>query len=267
MKLATKYLLALITTVLLLNLSVAEARRTSGMAALANIGPAGPTGPAGARGATGTSAPVHAIGENYQGGIIFWVDADGQHGLIASNVILGSGVTWYDGYVVSPYQYLNTGATGDGIYAGIGNTANLVAQQNAMSAQASIAAAMGTPPVPILKLVSSAAQMANDYSVQDDGTTACTGASTETCWGDWYLPSKFELNLLYNQKESFPLVLSIDYWSSTGSSCDGIRGCGFQISLGQFIPIIVAEMQHMGSGQQHQQDQGSLGMVVPVRAF
>ena len=145
MKLTTKYLLALITTLLLLNLSVAEARRTSGMAALANIGPAGPTGPAGARGVTGTSAPVHAIGENYQGGIIFWVDADGQHGLIASNVILGSGVTWDDGYVVSPYQYLNTGATGDGIYAGIGNTANLVAQQNAMSAQASIAAAMGPP--------------------------------------------------------------------------------------------------------------------------
>jgi hypothetical protein len=42
MKLTTKYLLALITTLLLLNLSVAEARRTSGMAALANIGPEGP---------------------------------------------------------------------------------------------------------------------------------------------------------------------------------------------------------------------------------
>jgi hypothetical protein len=60
-----------------------------------------------------------------------------------------------------------------------------------------------------------AAKVAADYSVQDDGTTDCTGATNETCYGDWYLPSKVELNLLYNQKTVVGGFANFFYWSST----------------------------------------------------
>jgi hypothetical protein len=125
MKLTTKYLLALITTLLLLNLSVAEARRTSGMAALANkgdkgdpgatgaagaagpagaTGAAGPAGPAGATGATGSTGATGATGPGgsagcstpYQlqdtgpdGGVVFYVDGAGCHGLEAQKYDVG----------------------------------------------------------------------------------------------------------------------------------------------------------------------------------
>ena len=60
-----------------------------------------------------------------------------------------------------------------------------------------------------------AALVAANYSIQDDGTSLCTGAATETCYGDWYLPSKFELNLLYAQKTVVGGFANYVYWSST----------------------------------------------------
>ena len=172
-------------------------------------GATGAQGDAGAKGDTGASAPIHAIGDQYQGGIIFWVDADGQHGLIAAKADLGAGVSWSDANVASAYQNNHTGTTGDGIYAGIANTTKIVAQQNALSTQASIANSLP------LKLVASAAQIADNYSIQEDGEQACTGAVAETCYGDWYLPSKVELNLLYNQKIVVGGFANNYYWSST----------------------------------------------------
>ena len=52
------------------------------------IGLPGPRGGGGAKGdagAVGPDAPVHMVGDSYQGGIIFWVEPDGQHGLIAAS--------------------------------------------------------------------------------------------------------------------------------------------------------------------------------------
>ena len=172
-------------------------------------GPQGATGSAGTTGATGISPPVHVIGEQYQGGIVFWVDADGQHGLIAAKTDQSPGVFWLDTNVASAYQYNHTGTTGDGIYAGIANTTKIVAQQNALSTQASIAN------VTSLTLVASAAQIADNYSVQEDGVMVCTGAVSETCYGDWYLPSKVELNLFYAQKTVVGGFADSIYWSST----------------------------------------------------
>jgi hypothetical protein len=60
-----------------------------------------------------------------------------------------------------------------------------------------------------------AAKVAANFSVQDNGIDSCTGAVSETCYGDWYLPSKVELNLLYNQKTVVGGFAYNHYWSST----------------------------------------------------
>lgn len=132
-----------------------------------------------------TGATNLVIGQNYQGGIIFWLDATGQHGLIAATSDQSLGVQWSNG---NPIR--RTGSTGSGIYAGAMNTAMIVATQ-----------------------------MADDI----DGEFAAKVCSDSYLWvgnlyGDWYLPSVSELKLLYNQKTAVGGFVSEYYWSSTEHS-------------------------------------------------
>ncbi|AMK75611.1 MULTISPECIES: DUF1566 domain-containing protein [Methylomonas] len=60
-----------------------------------------------------------------------------------------------------------------------------------------------------------AAKVVADYSVQADGFTPCTGVIVGTCYGDWYLPSKYELNLLFQQKAVVGGFANDYYWSPT----------------------------------------------------
>ena len=164
------------------------------------IGPIGLPGPAG-------SAAVHVIGDSYAGGIVFWVDASGEHGLIAARADQSeAGVQWYNG----TYRVIRT--NGDGIGAGVMNTALIIAAQS-----------NDNP-------ANFAATVAADYSVQDNGVNACTvGVEyahppvSETCYGDWYLPSKVELNLLYNAKNAGVVGGFNDqnFWSSTQGDING----------------------------------------------
>jgi hypothetical protein len=181
MKLTTKYLLALIATVLLLNLSVAEARRTSGMAALANKGEKGDTGPQGPAGATGQTGPAGAaasctpyyIGETGpDSGIVAYVDGSGCHGLEAQPYDVGAssgnpsaGVTMYWVNAVTGSAAYNTNAT------------NIVA----------------------------------GYSC----TTASNVLLRPYCW---HLPSKTELNYLYEQQSVVGGFANLTYWNSTEGS-------------------------------------------------
>lgn len=140
----------------------------------------------------GTQA--HHIGDSYAGGIVFYVSPDGQHGLIAakSDQQGGNSITWYNG--------INrvTGAFSDGLGAGSQNSAIIVATQIGDNPSGNFSAMAATL-----------------YSVQEDGVTACTGAATETCYGDWYMPSKYELNLLYEQQAVVGGFAGGNYYSST----------------------------------------------------
>jgi len=65
--------------------------------------------------------PPYSVGDFAQGGVIFWVDERGEHGLVCAKEDLGPGY-WYNGG-----SYARTLATGDGIYAGEMNTSIIVA--------------------------------------------------------------------------------------------------------------------------------------------
>lgn len=63
------------------------------------------------------------IGTEYGGGIIFYVDSTGQHGLICASYDQGTALTWNNGTDII------TNATGAGMGAGNSNTAIIVAAQ------------------------------------------------------------------------------------------------------------------------------------------
>jgi hypothetical protein len=125
-----------------------------------------------------------AIGDTYQGGLIFYLDASGCHGLIAapSDQNSGDGIQWYNG------SFTNTTAFASCVGCGDGNTSMVVYNQGSGSYAAVICQ--------ILSL----------------------GEKS-----DWYLPSKYELNLMYqNIGQGNALNLgnigdfaSSSYWSST----------------------------------------------------
>ena len=130
-----------------------------------------------------TAGGSHYVGESYGGGIVFWVDAAGQHGLIAATADHNStGVQWHNG--IERF----TGTYGDGLYAGAMNTAMIIATQMADNFD-----------------IDFAAKVCANFSNTVGGVT----------YGDWYLPSKYELNLLYLQKAAVGGFASAYYWSST----------------------------------------------------
>jgi len=138
---------------------------------------------------------IHYVGESYGGGIVFYVYDNGQHGLIAATADQSTGMQWYNG------TFRFTGAAGDGLYAGEMNTAMIVATQMADNQTGNFAA-----------------KVCADYSVTVGGVT----------YGDWYLPSKYELNLLYAQKAVVGGIAYAAYWSSTEYSSSG----AFNLSFG-----------------------------------
>ena len=145
-----------------------------------DIGATGADGPKGDTGADGNFAS-HAIGDSYGGGIVFFVYDNGQHGLIAATADQSGGIRWHGG------SYTNTRARTDGVGAGLKNTAIIIADQGSVAGNAF------------------AATVCNEYSVTVAGVT----------YGDWYLPSKHELNLLYFQKHVVGSFSGQFYWSST----------------------------------------------------
>ena len=190
---------------------------TGATGATGATGPQGPIGLTGAVGDTGATGgyPVHTIGESYGGGIVFYVYDGGQHGLIAATADQSTSIRWYGG------TNTNTRARGDGIGAGLKNTAIIIANQGSVDG------------------ADFAATVCNEYSVTVAGTT----------YGDWYLPSKYELNLLYLQKTVVGGFASAYYWSSTEYAYS------------------FAWDQYFGSGYQIFSSKGDIDHVRAVRAF
>lgn len=116
----------------------------------------------------------HFIGEYYGGGIIFWTDATGQHGLVADTVDLGLTV-WSNGTNVI------TGAIATAIGTGKANTRKIIEVQG----------------------------MSGNYAALLCSKLRRNGYS------DWFLPSRMELDALYEQKTVVGVFENYPYWSSS----------------------------------------------------
>lgn len=141
--------------------------------------------------ATNTSV-TYSVGDFAQGGVVFWVDETGQHGLVCAKEDQSSGIRWYAG------TYGNTQAKADGPNAGASNTCIIIAAQVAIGDD-------GSP---------YAARICNELQLSESGNVYC----------DWYLPSKEELNLVCQNRTIIDATAMANggagftsnyYWSST----------------------------------------------------
>ena len=151
----------------------------------------------------------HEIGESFGGGIVFYVDPTGLHGLVAASKDQSNGIEWW---IDKFNNKLTTYAERNGIGAGIFNTERIIIGQ-----------ASGTY----------AAQLCANY--QD---------SEIDSHGDWYLPSDYELILMYTNLKAKGLGDFADdiYWSSNGYTVSNDTAYNFYIlardfSTGETISI------------------------------
>ncbi len=174
----------------------------------------------------GSGSTTYSVGDFAQGGIVFWVDETGQHGLVAAKEDQSTGVRWYAG------THGNTQAKGDGPFSGEANTSIIIAAQVAIGDDGS----------------TYAARICNELQVTEGGKT----------YGDWYLPSKEELDLMYQNKATIDATAGVNggsgfasayYWSSTEGDNSNAWG------------------QDFGNGNQGNGSKNNALRVRAVRAF
>ena len=132
-------------------------------------------------------APIFTLGERYGGGVIFWVDSAGVRGLVSALTDAPTQNQWGCLGISIP------GAEEDKLKGGLANTVSIVLSCYIPSTAAWI----------------------------------CRQEKTIYDTGDWYLPSKYELKLLYLQRNLVGGFENSVYWSSTQSDKDNGWGVNF----------------------------------------
>ena len=182
-------------------------------------------------------AAKHQIGEEYGGGIVFYVDSTGEHGLIAAKQDINTTYTEYHGksYKRTGYykwsaaelkkrpnevecvysiRYQPVNNTSPALGQGLANTIKFLAKNSAN------------------KYPNTAAAVAHGYHGGD--------------YDDWYLPSKDELNQLYIHRDLIGGFSSYHYWSSSEFAtqaawyqnfCDGIQTVYFKYKCCRVRPV------------------------------
>jgi hypothetical protein len=143
------------------------------------------------------------VGELYSGGVVIWIDQTGSHGLICSMIDLSTSQTW------SNVGSTEIGLTAQSDWDGLSNSNAIVGQSEHST---------------------SAAKLCLDYSNVDYGTGI---------YSDWYLPSRSELNHLFNNIYQVQKAIDSDgniatttivkayYWTSSESGSSNAWSFGF----------------------------------------
>jgi hypothetical protein len=135
------------------------------------------------------------VGDFAHGGIVFWVDETGRHGLVCAKNDQSTGVRWYAG------TYGNTQAKGDGPFAGEANTRIIIAAHLKIGDDGG----------------NYAARVCNEMETNINGYP----------YGGWYLPSFEELLMMYENRAIIDATALANggsafadgrYWSSTEKS-------------------------------------------------
>lgn len=144
----------------------------------------------------------YAIGDYAHGGIVFWVDETGEHGLVCAIEDQSSGVRWHGGTTGF------TRARGDGPFSGKMNTNIIISSTILLGDDGN----------------SFAASICSELQVE-------VSAIPYISYGDWSLPSTKELNLIHQNKVAInnacianggSALTNAYYWSSTENSTNGI---------------------------------------------
>jgi hypothetical protein len=167
-------------------------------------GPQGDQGPQGATGQQGYGLTPYSVGNSYPDphdsshkiGTVFYVydfvdpkdhSKGGVHGLIVASDNLPIDIRWYKGASVSTYT---TSSANDAVGAGRYNTNNIIAAQGFDT--------------PFVVPGSYAALACTQYRLTQNNIS----------YDGWYLPSAFELNIMYLHKTDIGITSGI-FWSST----------------------------------------------------
>ncbi|WP_026069631.1 DUF1566 domain-containing protein [Legionella tunisiensis] len=137
-------------------------------------------------------------GALYQGGLVFYVDETGRHGLVVSlHDLPQSPLEWRNGDSGERI----TNAHADGLNAGDTNTRLIIAAQTPDNQEGEFAALA-----------------AATWRIAADGVSPCSIEAP--CYGHWLLPSAYELSLIYQLYRSTSLgdFSEEPYWSSTEAS-------------------------------------------------
>ena len=136
-------------------------------------------------------SPAHYVGENYGGGVVFFVYDFGEHGLIAATTDQGTDLVWAS-------NNWNTNARASGVGAGLKNT--LIAIAN-----------------PTTDTTACALSVCNRYSVNYNNYSNFLLNSQVVPIADWYLPSDYELRKLLTMAPGLGIGITMGafYWSST----------------------------------------------------
>ena len=157
---------------------------------------------------TDSNSSAVRVGESYEGGIVFYIDGSGQHGLISASIDQSRAIQWYNGN----YSFVNLKDGSVGI--GQSNTTTIVGKQGIGNYAASLCDQL----------------VLNGYN-------------------DWFLPSKNELNLLYQERNQVGGFANAYYWSSVEYDTVG--------AWNQYFPF----------GTQYYADKSSIACVRAIRAF
>ncbi|WP_319501165.1 hypothetical protein [uncultured Draconibacterium sp.] len=109
------------------------------------------------------STTAYEVGDFAQGGVVFWVDETGQHGLVCAKSDLSMR------YAYSSFTY--SAAGGNGVFAGEMNTLLIITS---------------------VRGENTAAKQCANLAITENGIQ----------YGDWYLPSEHEVLLMYQNKSS-----------------------------------------------------------------